>query len=82
MSDELNNKKVALLATDGFEQVELTEPRKALEKAGATVEVVAPEGGKIRGWQHTEWGDEIAVDAVLGDAAPIGRAGAPRRPFG
>jgi protease I len=43
--------RVAILATDGFEQVELTEPRKALDQAGATTEVVSPKEGKVRGWK-------------------------------
>ncbi|MBV8675421.1 MAG: protease, partial [Acidobacteriaceae bacterium] len=46
MSEQLNGKKIAILATDGFEQVELTEPKKALEAAGATTEVIAPKSGE------------------------------------
>jgi protease I len=56
---------VAALVANGFEQVELVEPRKALESAGATVQVVSPEPEKVRGWNHTEWGDEVAVDRRL-----------------
>ncbi len=62
--------RVAILATDGFEQVELTEPRKALDQAGATTEVVSPKQGKVRGWKFEEWGDEVAVDQALDDADP------------
>jgi protease I len=70
MSDELDGKTIAILATDGFEQVELTEPKRALEEAGATVHVIAPEGGRIRGWDRTDWGEEVAVDLELGQARP------------
>jgi protease I len=68
---ELTGKKVAMLVTDGFEQVEMTEPRKALEAAGATVEIVSPKSGHVKGWQSTEWGDEFAVDVALA-AADVG----------
>jgi len=66
----LNGIRVAILATDGFEQVELTEPRKALDQAGATTEVVSPKEGKVRGWKFKEWGDEVPVDQALDDADP------------
>jgi protease I len=65
---KLSGLKVAILATDGFEQSELLEPRKALQEAGATTEVVAPKGGRIRGWNHTEWGQDVAVDKELQSA--------------
>jgi len=68
MSEKLRGKKIAILATDGFEQVELTEPRKTLEEAGATVEVIAPKSGEIRGWRSKEWGDKIKVDRALDHA--------------
>ncbi len=72
MADNLHGKRVAILATDGFEQVELTEPRKALDEAGATTEVIAPkssEGGDtIRGWNIKEWGDKVKVDRTLEQA--------------
>ncbi len=67
---KLDGLKVAILATDGFEQSELTEPRKALNEAGATTEIVAPKEGKLRGWNHKEWGDEVSVDQVLQSADP------------
>ena len=51
--------RVAILATDGFEQSELTEPRKALDAAGAVTKVVSPKSGKLRGWNHKEWGEEV-----------------------
>lgn len=61
---------VAILATDGFEQVELIEPRKALEDAGATTRVVAPAGDQIRGWAVTNWGITIDVDVEVRRASP------------
>jgi len=67
--NDLSGKRVAILATDGVEQVELTEPRKALDDAGATTVVVSPKEGKIKGWQHDHWGDEIPVDKALSDAS-------------
>jgi len=65
MSRPLDGKHVALLVADGFEQVELTEPRRALEEAGATTRIVSPAEGKVRGWQHTDWGDSFEVDQSL-----------------
>lgn len=62
--------KVAIVATDGFEQAELMEPKRALEEAGATTCVVAPKRGRIRGWHHKEWGEEIKVDEELHSADP------------
>jgi protease I len=68
--NDLNGKRVAILATDGVEEVELTEPRKALDDAGATTIVVSPKEGKIKAWQHDHWGDEIPVDRALSEANP------------
>ena len=70
MANELRNKRVAVLADNGFEQSELVEPKKALEQAGATAEVISPQKGKVKGWQHTNWGDEVAVDRQLDEAKP------------
>ncbi len=70
MAENLAGKRVAILATDGFEQVELTEPRKALDQAGATTEVVSLKSGDIKGWNHTEWGDKVEVDKTLDQARP------------
>ena len=64
----LAGKRVAILATDGVEQVELIEPRKALDDAGAVTTVISPKGGSIKGWQHDHWGDEIPVDLALAEA--------------
>jgi protease I len=69
MARSLEGKKVAALVARGFEQVELLEPRKALEQAGATVDIVSPEtSGKVRGWNHTDWGEEVDVDVTLDEA--------------
>ena len=54
---------MAIPVTDGFEQIELEEPRKALEKTGAVTSVVSPKEGRVRGWKFTEWGDEVPIDA-------------------
>jgi len=66
----LSGKRVAILATDGVEQVELTEPRKALDAAGAHTMVVSPKSGSIKGWNHTNWGDSIKVDVTLDKTSP------------
>src|SRR5262245_36513494 len=57
MAEKLKGKRVAILVTDGFEQIELIGPRDALEAAGASTDVVSPKSGKVKGWQHVEWGD-------------------------
>ena len=69
-TDNLQGKKIAILATDGFEQVELLEPRKALDEAGAQTQVVSPKDGKIKGWNIKEWGKEVQVDIPLKSAKP------------
>jgi protease I len=61
----LNGMKVAILAAEGFEQSELTEPRKALEEAGAEVLVVSPAQGEVQGWKHFEKGEKVRVDVPL-----------------
>jgi protease I len=66
----LAGKRVAILATDGVEQVELTEPRKALDAAGANTKVVSPKSGSIKGWNIDNWGNEIKVDLVLDSTSP------------
>lgn len=66
----LRGVRVAILTTDGFEQAELMEPRKALDAAGADTEVISPKQGKVRGWKMKEWGDEVAVDQALDAADP------------
>jgi protease I len=66
----LKGLKVAILVTDGFEQVELIEPRKALDEAGAKTVVVSPKSDRVRGWNFSDWGEEIAVDVALDKALP------------
>lgn len=68
MTGRLSGTKVAIVVENGFEQVELTEPRKALEEAGAGTDLVSPVKGKVRGWQHDKWGDEFDVDVPLNQA--------------
>lgn len=68
MAESLRGKKIAILATDGFEQVELTEPKKALEEAGAATEVISPKSGEIKAWKIKEWGDRVKVDKPLEQA--------------
>lgn len=65
MSQQLNGKQVAILATHGFEESELSEPKAALARAGATVHVVAPDKGSIRAWAEKDWGDNYDVDRGL-----------------
>jgi protease I len=69
-NQDLQGLKVAILVTDGFEQVELTEPRKALDKGGAKTRVVSPKQGRVRGWKFTERGDDIPVDVTLDQTRP------------
>ncbi|HEX7021554.1 MAG TPA: type 1 glutamine amidotransferase domain-containing protein [Trueperaceae bacterium] len=66
----LTGKKVAILVTNGFEQVELTEPREALESEGAATDLVSPETQKVKAWSYTEWGDLFDVDVPLEAANP------------
>ncbi|RRA47376.1 type 1 glutamine amidotransferase domain-containing protein [Acidipila sp. EB88] len=70
MAQELAGKTVAILATDGFEQVELTEPKKALEAAGATTHVLSLKDGEIKGWKFTDWGESVKVDKLVSEASP------------
>jgi protease I len=69
-NQNLKGLKIAILVTDGFEQVELTEPRKAFDEAGAETFVVSPKLDGVRGWNFTDWGSEIPVDVVLDRAQP------------
>jgi protease I len=68
MSQSLNGKKVAILVADGFEQVELIEPRKALQEAGAQTAIVSPAEGKVKGWNMKDWGEQLPVDVPLDSA--------------
>lgn len=70
MANELDNKRVAALVENGFEQSELVEPKKALEQAGAKVDIVSPHSDKVKAWQHSNWGLELNVDRQLDEARP------------
>ena len=70
MTTELKGCTVAVLATDGVEQVELTRPVEALREAGAEVKIVSPKAGTIQGWNHHDKGDPIPVDLPLDQADP------------
>ena len=65
---DISGKKVAILATNGFEQSELEVPLKKLREAGATVEVVSPKSGEIKGWDKSDWGRVVPVDRSLDEA--------------
>jgi protease I len=66
----LTGKKVAILTESGFEEVELTSPKKALEDAGAEVEIVSPQKEKVKAWAHDHWSIELPVDVNVEDADP------------
>jgi len=68
--NQLTDTKVAILTENGFEQVELTVPKAALELEGFTVHVISPEPDKVKGWNFTDWGIDVKVDVVLADANP------------
>ena len=67
---DLKGLKVAILVDDGFETIELTEPRKALQEAGAVTQIVSPKPDQVRGWNFTDWGEKLAVDLPLDSALP------------
>lgn len=69
MSHRLDGQRIAFLATDGVEQVELTEPWRAIRGAGGEPVLVSLRGGTIRGFQHTDPGDEFTVDALVSDVS-------------
>lgn len=68
MANELENKTIAILVTNGFEQEELTRPRRALHDAGATTHIVSPESGKLRAWDHSDWGESFSMDVAVAEA--------------
>jgi protease I len=65
---KLSGKKVAILTENGFEEVELTSPLKALKEAGATVEIISPQKKKVKAWNHDHWSIELPVDVQLNNA--------------
>ncbi|CAN5390485.1 type 1 glutamine amidotransferase domain-containing protein [soil metagenome] len=75
MDQSLQNKKVAVLVDNGFEEVEFTKPIEALKNAGATVVVVSPQKGKVKAWATTDWGNEYDVDMDVADARAENFAG-------
>jgi protease I len=70
MENLLKDQRIAILVAKGFEQVELTEPKAALEQAGAKTDIVSPEAGKVKGWNFEDWGEEFTVDVPLDRASP------------
>ena len=66
----LTGKKIAIITENGFEEVELTSPKKALEDAGATVHIVSPQKDKVKAWNHDHWSIELPVDVNIDDADP------------
>jgi protease I len=69
-NEKLKGLKVAILVEDGFEQVELVEPRKALDQAGAETRIVSTKSNTVRGWKFKDWGDEFPVDLAIDKAQP------------
>jgi protease I len=67
---DLKGLRIAILVENGFEQVEMTEPRKALEEAGAETRLVSPREEQVRSWDHTKWGDSYQVEETLDRAQP------------
>lgn len=67
---DLKGKKVAILTENGFEEIELTSPKKALEEAGATVHIISPQSDKVKAWNHDHWTTELNVDVPLSKANP------------
>jgi protease I len=70
MADNLNGKRIAFIATEGVEQVELTEPWKAVEEAGGKPELISTEPGEVQAWKHFDKGDTFPVDRTIEDAQP------------
>ncbi|WP_400993475.1 type 1 glutamine amidotransferase domain-containing protein [Agromyces sp. GXQ0307] len=70
MTERLDGKRVAFLVTDGFEQVEFTEPWRAIEDAGASTHLVSPAEGSVLGMNHTDHGDRFDVDRAVAEASP------------
>ncbi|WP_373514285.1 type 1 glutamine amidotransferase domain-containing protein [Persicitalea sp.] len=70
MENALNKMKVAILVTDGFEQVELTKPREMLDAQGATTHVISPQRDEVKAWNSTDWGQTVKVDVPLDSARP------------
>jgi protease I len=67
MAKDVSGKKVAIITENGFEEIELTSPKKALEQAGVTVHIVSPHNEKVKAWDHDHWSGEIPVDVQVSD---------------
>lgn len=70
MTRDIRGKKVAILTENGFEEVELTSPKKALEEAGVIVQIISPQKDKVKAWDHDHWSIELPVDVELSKANP------------
>ena len=70
MEKDLSGKRVAIVVANGFEQIEMTDPREALDGAGAETDLVSIEDGEVKGWEHTEWGETFDVEVPMDDADP------------
>ena len=70
MANDLSGKRIAIVVANGFEQIEMTDPREALENAGAETDLISIEDGEVKGWEHTAWGDAFPVDVPIEDADP------------
>ena len=69
-NEDFSGLKIGILVDDGFEQAELAETRRALDQTGAETRIVSPKDQWVRGWNSTEWGDELRVDVILNQALP------------
>lgn len=70
MGGRLSGRTVAVVVTDGFEQIELTSPVERLKEEGAEVKILSPKGGKVKGWNHKEWGEEFDADSTISSSSP------------
>src|SRR5665213_367812 len=70
MEKRLRKLKVAVLLCDGFEESEMTDPKKALEEEGAIVHLISPDASKVTSWQHNKWGEKFKVDRKLKKVSP------------
>ncbi len=68
MAQNLNGKKIAILVDNGFEEIELTSPKQALEEVGAQTFIISPQDGTVKAWAHTDWGQKYPVDIPLQQA--------------
>jgi protease I len=66
----LKSKRVAILTENGFEEVELTSPKKAMEDAGIRVDIVSPQKNKVKAWDHDHWSIELPVNVEVSKANP------------